>query len=153
MINLHRIKLILVASIVLVLPVRAQHHHAHPPNYEENWSNASHLPPREQKTWLEKVLKNNPRKWSIVSFHHPIYSASARRDNALLRNEWKPLFDRYGVDLVLQGHDHSYARGRARPYGENVLEGLNARDYTGTIASEYHPLQGSSAGSTVSKDP
>lgn len=93
----------------------------------------SNKPPREQKIWLEEVLKNNPRKWSIVSFHHPIYSASARRDNALLRNEWKPLFDKYGVDLVLQGHDHSYARGRARPYGENVLEGLNARDYTGTV--------------------
>jgi len=44
MINLHRIKLILVASIVLVLPVRAQHHHAHPPKYEENWSKASHHP-------------------------------------------------------------------------------------------------------------
>lgn len=93
----------------------------------------SNRPPQEQKAWLEEVLKNNPRKWSIVTFHHPIYSASARRDNALLRNEWKPLFDQYKVDLVLQGHDHSYARGRARPYGENVLEGMNARDYTGTV--------------------
>jgi hypothetical protein len=37
------------------------------------------------------------------------------------------------VDLVLQGHDHTYARGRANPYGENVVEGINRRDYTGTV--------------------
>ena len=93
----------------------------------------SNLPPGEQKAWLEKVLDNNPRKWSIVTFHHPIYSASALRDNTSLRDEWKPLFDKYGVDLVLQGHDHSYARGRTMPFGENVVNGLNARAYTGTV--------------------
>lgn len=89
--------------------------------------------PGEQKAWLEKVLKDNPRKWSIVTFHHPIYSASARRDNSSLREAWKPLFDQYNVDLVLQGHDHTYARGRTRPYGENLVDGLNTRDYTGTV--------------------
>jgi hypothetical protein len=94
--------------------------------------NSNH-PSQEQRAWLEEILKNNPRKWTIVTFHHPIYSASARRDNALLRNQWKPLFDQYKVDLVLQGHDHSYARGHSRPYGDNVPEGLNARDYTGPV--------------------
>jgi len=89
--------------------------------------------PVAQKAWLEEVLKNNPGKWAIVTFHHPIYSASARRDNPLLRDEWKPIFDKYQVDLVLQGHDHSYARGRSRPYGENVVAGMNKRDYTGTV--------------------
>jgi len=93
----------------------------------------SNQPPGEQTAWLEKVLKENPRKWTIVTYHHPLYSASERRDNAELREAWKPLFDKYGVDLALQGHDHSYARGRSRPYGENVVEGLNKRDYTGTV--------------------
>ena len=93
----------------------------------------SNQPPLDQTVWLEEVLKSNTRKWSIVTFHHPIYSASARRDNPTLRNAWKPIFDAYGVDLVLQGHDHSYARGRTRPYGENVLDGVNTRDYTGTV--------------------
>jgi len=45
--------------------------------------------PVAQKAWLEEVLKNNPGKWAIVTFHHPIYSASARRDNPLLRDEWR----------------------------------------------------------------
>jgi len=93
----------------------------------------SNRPPGEQNAWLEEVLKNNPLKWSIVTFHHPLYSASARRDNPELRDAWKPIFDKYQVDLVLQGHDHSYARGRTLPNGENILDGINRRDYTGTV--------------------
>lgn len=87
----------------------------------------------EQTEWLETVLKNNPHKWTIVFLHHPIYSASTRRDNPERRNLWKPLFDQYGVDLVLQGHDHSYARGSASLYEENLLTGTNIKDATGTV--------------------
>jgi acid phosphatase type 7 len=58
-----------------------------------------------------------------------MYSVSLGRDNPLLRQHWKPLFDRHGVDLVLQGHDHTYGRGH-----ENVLEGTQAHDGdTGTM--------------------
>lgn len=89
--------------------------------------------PQEQVPWLEQVLRENPKKWSIVTFHHPIYSTSERRDNLKVRKFWKPIFDKYRVDLVLQGHDHTYARGRANPYGENIVDGTNARDYTGTV--------------------
>lgn len=65
---------------------------------------------KDQTPWLEDKLKNNPNRWTVVCFHHPIYSAAARRDNPELRALWKPLFDKYRVDLVLQGHDHTYAR-------------------------------------------
>ncbi len=67
----------------------------------------------EQAQWLEKIVEDNPGNWTIVAFHHPIYSAAKRRDNTELRSMWKPLFDRCKVDLVLQGHDHTYARGFA----------------------------------------
>lgn len=91
----------------------------------------------EQTEWLEDVLANNPNKWTVVTYHHPLYSASAGRSNDKLRSLWRPLFDRYQVDLALQGHDHSYARGRVDPYlaegEENILDGLNKRDYTGTV--------------------
>ncbi|SFC68281.1 Calcineurin-like phosphoesterase [Parapedobacter composti] len=73
-----------------------------------------------QLQWLEEVLKSSPKQWTIVTMHHPVYSTSKRRDNVPLRELFKPLFDRYGVDLVLQGHDHTYARGRgpeAKPGG------------------------------------
>ena len=64
-----------------------------------------------QAQWLRKVLDENDKKWTVVTFHHPIFSASTGRDNPKLRALWKPLFDHYNVDLALQGHDHSYARG------------------------------------------
>lgn len=86
----------------------------------------------EQIPWLEEVLANNPQKWTIVTYHHPLFSASEGRENARLREAWKPLFDKYQVDLALQGHDHSYARGRVSP-GDNVMDGVNARDKTGTV--------------------
>ncbi|MFC3414249.1 purple acid phosphatase family protein [Algoriphagus hitonicola] len=85
-----------------------------------------------QAEWLKSVLAQNDKKWTIVSYHHPLFSASAGRDNEDLRKLWKPIFDEYSVDLALQGHDHSYARGRVAP-GENVLNGLNMRDQTGTV--------------------
>jgi hypothetical protein len=77
-----------------------------------------------QAAWLESVLTDNPNRWTIVTFHHPIFSAARERDNAELRALWKPVFDRHGVDLVLQGHDHTYARGRAL----NEATGVNLRD-------------------------
>ncbi|GIW94901.1 MAG: phosphoesterase [Pirellulaceae bacterium] len=70
----------------------------------------SNLAFQEQATWLESVLRDHDRPWTIVSMHHPIYSARPGRDNPVIRSLWKPLFDRYRVALVLQGHDHSYMR-------------------------------------------
>ena len=64
-----------------------------------------------QKTWLEGVLRDNPNQWTVVVFHHPIISPKTTRDNVHLRENFKPLFDKYKVDLVLQGHDHAYTRG------------------------------------------
>lgn len=67
-----------------------------------------------QMHWLDTLLSNNPNKWTCIVFHHPVFSAKSSRDNELLRKKFKPLFDKYHVDLVLQGHDHAYARGMAR---------------------------------------
>lgn len=81
---------------------------------------------QEQSSWLEAVLRDNPNRWTVATFHHPIYSAAKGRDNPLIRSLWQPLFDRYQVDLVLQGHDHAYARtGLERM--KNVPTGAAAR--------------------------
>lgn len=64
----------------------------------------------EQAKWLESVLANNPNQWTILTFHHPIYSSAEGRDNPALRKLWQPIFDKHRVDLVLQGHDHCYGR-------------------------------------------
>ena len=63
-----------------------------------------------QVSWLRRVLENNPNKWTIVTFHHPVFSPASDRDNPKLRELWKPVLDEFKVDLVLSGHDHTYAR-------------------------------------------
>lgn len=101
---------------------------------------------QEQVPWLEHVLSTNPRRWTVITFHHPIYSASGLRTeselerNTLLRELWQPVFDRHRVDLVLQGHDHTYARsglvsGNGSPAGQvNIPEGVTARSpASGTV--------------------
>lgn len=63
--------------------------------------------------WLESVLRSNPCKWCVVFFHYPVYSCSQGRNSESYRNTVKPILEKYGVDLVLQGHDHTYCRGFA----------------------------------------
>ncbi|WP_437918332.1 metallophosphoesterase [Sphingobacterium sp. LRF_L2] len=64
-----------------------------------------------QEQWLEEILKSSKKKWNLVVMHHPVYSTAKNRDNTILRERFKPIFEKYGVDMVLQGHDHTYARG------------------------------------------
>ena len=63
-----------------------------------------------QAAWLDQVLAENSSPWVVCTFHHPIFSTAKERDNPELRALWKPVFDKYRVDLVLQGHDHTYGR-------------------------------------------
>jgi len=78
-----------------------------------------------QTRWLKSTLKNHEQKWTIVLMHHPIYSSKSGRDNLQMREAFLPLFEKHNVDLVLQGHDHTYARGTSEPMaqGQNVLDG------------------------------
>lgn len=68
---------------------------------------------QKQEQWLADVLASSKAKWNIVVMHHPVYSTAKNRDNTILRERFRPIFEKYGVDLVLQGHDHTYARGTA----------------------------------------
>lgn len=95
----------------------------------------------EQVAWLRDVLQNNPHPWSIVTFHHPLFSPARNRDNPELRRLWKPILDEFRVDLVLTGHDHTYARsgdttGRERVGTVNVPAGYN-QVYDPAIGTVY----------------
>ena len=87
---------------------------------------------QEQALWLDSLLQHNSQKWIIVTFHHPIYSGTRDRDYKELRTLMKPLFDKYKVDLVLTGHDHTYTRGVSGRAASNVADGLNKRE-NGTV--------------------
>lgn len=78
-----------------------------------------------QKDFLEKEVKEAKEKglWTIVEFHKPLYTgASHIVDNDLiaLRKYFSSVFSELNVDLVLQGHDHVYARGFITAEGENA---------------------------------
>jgi len=64
----------------------------------------------DQARWLNNILAQNPQSWTIVAIHQPFYSTAKDRDNPHLRDLFIPIFDKYSVDLVLQGHDHTYGR-------------------------------------------
>ncbi|MDX2269548.1 MAG: metallophosphoesterase family protein [Bryobacter sp.] len=83
----------------------------------------------EQTAWLENTLKNNPNRWTILTFHHPVLSAAKGRDNAKLREAWKPLIDRYKVDMVLTGHDHTYARSNLENNTAYVVSVVGPKQY------------------------
>ncbi|MGD3106992.1 purple acid phosphatase family protein [Streptomyces sp. YGL11-2] len=69
-----------------------------------------------QRRWLERELKaargNAGIDWIVVFMHHPMISSSRGGSGSDLgiRAAWGPLFDAYGVDLVLCGHEHYYER-------------------------------------------
>jgi hypothetical protein len=69
-----------------------------------------------QKVWLEKELiaarRDNDVDWIVVCMHQVAISTVDKFNGADLgiRQEWSPLFDKYGVDLVVCGHEHHYER-------------------------------------------
>lgn len=63
-----------------------------------------------QKKWLEKELKASDAQWKIVVLHHPLYSAKGKYNNLIQKAIFNSLIQEYKVDLVLQGHEHAYAR-------------------------------------------
>jgi hypothetical protein len=66
----------------------------------------------DQLAWLERTLRDTEAPWKIVALHHPPYSAGYQGSNDATRAAFTPLFERYGVQLVLSGHDHDYQRSR-----------------------------------------
>jgi 3',5'-cyclic AMP phosphodiesterase CpdA len=87
-----------------------------------------------QAAWLERVLEENDRLWTVVTLHHPLYATKAGRDNVRLREFFQPLFEKYDVDLVLQGHDHAYGRGHNVPAGINTVDEASGTVYVVSVS-------------------
>jgi len=68
----------------------------------------------DHEALLKKAVQENPNtRWRIVMFHQDIYGSGAdhsESDGMALRTQLTPILDKYDVDVVLQGHDHSYSR-------------------------------------------
>lgn len=73
-----------------------------------NYNAATH------KNVIDKAVKENPdAKWRVVMFHQDIYGSGydhSDSDGIVLRTALTPIMDEYNIDVVLQGHDHTYSR-------------------------------------------
>lgn len=90
----------------------------------------------DQYNWLVNTLKNNSRKWTVVSMHNPMYSVGkwGSSQNAIslaLREQLADLFAEYGVDIVLQGHDHTYSKTYPIAQGAKVQKSLEYKNISG----------------------
>ena len=73
-----------------------------------------------QREWLKEQLAQSRARWKIVVLHHPLFSIRSRSRNLIQREVFNGLLETYGVDLVLQAHDHAYARMTAHEDGRAV---------------------------------
>lgn len=64
----------------------------------------------DQVAWVEDVLATSNAPWKIVFMHHPPYSAGYHGSDIATRQAFSHLFEAYGVQLVLTGHEHDYQR-------------------------------------------
>lgn len=73
-----------------------------------NYNVASH------EKLINKAVESNPNAtWKIVTFHQDIYGSGkdhSDSDGIILRTQLTTLMDKYDIDVVLQGHDHTYSR-------------------------------------------
>ena len=88
----------------------------------------------EQAKWLDSVLAKDTQRWTIVSIHQPFYSTGRNRNNSHLRELFVPIFDKYSVDLVLQGHDHTYGRTYKLRNGSKVNDNEKGTVYIVSVS-------------------
>ncbi|HYL75524.1 MAG TPA: metallophosphoesterase [Bryobacteraceae bacterium] len=68
-----------------------------------------------QIDWLKGELEKSTAAWKIAYLHHPLYSSGKRHGSDMdLRTVLEPILKNYGVQVVLQGHDHVYERVKAQ---------------------------------------
>jgi len=69
------------------------------------------------RKWLIQDLQQNTKRWTIIYFHQPpntagshVSSSPVEIQGKAIRVFWTPLFEQFGVDVVLCGHSHVYER-------------------------------------------
>ena len=115
----------------------------------------------EELAWLERDLSATTQWWKIVYFHRSPFSAGGEHGSDLtVRNAFAPIFERYGVQLVISAHEHTYERtkpwrvgtaGSAVTYvvaggGGARLYPVGTAEWTAASASRHHYVRAEISG-------
>jgi 3',5'-cyclic AMP phosphodiesterase CpdA len=68
---------------------------------------------KNQLNWLEKELSLSKAPWKVVFGHHPIYASGVYGSNPEFIKTFTPLFQKYSVQVYINGHEHHYERTHA----------------------------------------
>ena len=109
----------------------------------------------EQYNWLIEELESNTCKWTVVSMHNPLYSVGKWGVNPsnykvarALQEQLQGIFARYGVDIVLQGHDHTVSKTHPLDGNGNVtnetIETINGINYSVDPSGVIYLMSGAS---------
>jgi len=95
---------------------------------------------KKQVKWLEDELAKDTSEWKVCFFHHPPYSSAKKHgSDGQLREVVEPIFLKYGVNVVLTGHDHVYERIKPQKGIYYFVSGAGGQLRTGDV-SETSPL-------------
>ena len=105
-----------------------------------------HPESESQLTWLRGILEQyKDYKWKVVQIHKGLMSTGSHSNNydvEYYRDKLCPIFAKYNVDLVLQGHDHVYTRSASYPFWNDDNDDESKYDYkayeeAGAVTSSY----------------
>jgi len=89
---------------------------------------------KKQVQWLEDELGRETAEWKVMFFHHPPYSSAKKHgSDGQLREVVEPIFLKYGVDVVLTGHDHVYERIKPQKGIYYFVSGAGGQLRTGDV--------------------
>lgn len=92
----------------------------------------------EQVAWLDADLAGTSQPWKVVYFHRSPYSAGGEHgSDTAVRAAFGPLFERYGVQLVLSAHEHVYER--STPWREGTTGSAVTYIVTGGGGGPLYP--------------
>lgn len=101
--------------------------------------------------FMQQAITANPNvKWKVAAWHQSAYSEASHSDSKaaddpimFIRQNWPKLMDKYGVDIVLQGHDHEYTR-TFQMYGGIPVSTTKTNSVTNPKGTVYFTLDSGS---------
>jgi len=94
---------------------------------------------QKQVKWLEDELAKDTSDWKICFFHHPPYSSAGKHgSDKQLREVVEPIFVKYGVNVVLTGHDHVYERIKPQKGIYYFVSGAGGKLRSATLTRDRH---------------